>query len=111
MTAIPELVSRLDITGCVVTVDALNTQTHEAYGLHRLQKRVDIGANLPLISSLATLLRSREIDNHVLVCVVDDDLATRLKAEIVAILGDLTLPGNGFILSLDIVNMLGLQTE
>src|SRR6266496_2857004 len=30
MTAIPELVSRLDITGCVVTVDALNTQTHLA---------------------------------------------------------------------------------
>lgn len=30
ITAIPELVSRLDITGCVVTVDALNTQTHLA---------------------------------------------------------------------------------
>jgi len=27
ITAIPELLSRLDITGCVVTVDALNTQT------------------------------------------------------------------------------------
>jgi predicted transposase YbfD/YdcC len=27
ITAMPELLSRLDITGCVVTVDALNTQT------------------------------------------------------------------------------------
>lgn len=30
ISAIPELISRLDITGCVVTVDALNTQTHLA---------------------------------------------------------------------------------
>jgi len=28
--AIPELVSRLDIMGCVLTVDTLNTQTHRA---------------------------------------------------------------------------------
>jgi hypothetical protein len=83
----------------------------EGHGLHRLQKKFEIRADLPLIPSLASLLRGKEIDTHFLVSVVDDDLATRLKAETVAILGDLTLPGNGIILSLDISDILGLRTE
>jgi hypothetical protein len=83
----------------------------EGHGLHRLQKNMAIRDDLPLMPSLTALLRGKEVDTHVLVSVVDDDLAARLRAETVAILGDLTLPGNGLILSLDIADMLGLRTD
>lgn len=83
----------------------------EGHGLHRLQKKFEIRGDLPLIPSLESLLRGKEIDTHFLVSVVDDDLAARLKAETVAILGDLTLPGNGVLLSLDVADILGLRTE
>ncbi|NJL55668.1 hypothetical protein HC928_11040 [bacterium] len=83
----------------------------EGHGLHRLQKKFEIRSDLPLIPSLESLLRGKEIDTHVLVSVVDDDLATRLKAETVVILGDLTLPGNGILLSLDVGDILGLRID
>jgi hypothetical protein len=82
----------------------------EGHGLHRLQRKFDIRDDLPLIPSLSSLLEGKEVDTHFLVSVVDDELATKLKTETVAILGDLTLPGNGVILSLDIVDILGLRT-
>jgi hypothetical protein len=81
----------------------------EGHGLHRLQQKFEIRGDLPLIPSLASLLRGKEVDTHFLVSVVDDDLATKLKEETVAILGDLTLPGNGVMLSLDIADILGLR--
>lgn len=81
----------------------------EGHGLHRLQQKFEIRSDLPLIPSLASLLRGKEVDTHFLVSIVDDALATQLKAETVAILGDLTLPGNGIIISLDIADMLGLR--
>lgn len=80
----------------------------EGHGLHRLQKRFQIRGDLPLIPSLASVLEGKEIDTHFLVSVVDDDLATKLKVETVAILGDLTLPGNGILISLEIDDILGL---
>ena len=82
----------------------------EGHGFHRLQKQLEIRDDLPLMPSLASVLRGQEVDTHVLVSVVDDDLAAKLSAETVAILGDLTLPGNGIILTLDVVDMLGLRT-
>ena len=83
----------------------------EGHGLHRLQKKLEIRDDLPLIPSLAALLRGKEEDTHLLISVVDDDLASRLPAETVAILGDLTLPGNGLFLSLDIADVLGLRAN
>lgn len=83
----------------------------EGHGLRRLQEKFELRGDLPLIPSLGSLLRGKEIDTHFLVSVVEDDLATRLKSETVAILGDLTLPGNGLILSLDIADILGLRTD
>lgn len=80
-------------------------------GLHRLHKKLEIRDDLPLIPSLAKLLRSNEVDTHLLVSVVDDDLAPKLSTETVAILGDLTVPGNGLIFSIDIADVLGLRTN
>jgi len=93
------------------TVGATGVTILEGHGLRRLQKKLEIHDDLPLIPSLATLLRGKKVDTHLLVSVVDDDLAARLSAETVAILGDLTLPGNGLILSLDIADILGLRTN
>jgi len=83
----------------------------EGHGLYRLQQKFEIRGDLPLIPSLASLLRGREVDTHFLVSVVDDNLASKLSTETVAILGDLTLPGNGLILSIDIAEILGLRTN
>lgn len=71
----------------------------------------EIRGDLPLIPSLATLLEGKGVDTHLLVSIVVDDFVARLKVETVAILGDLTLAGNGLILSLDIADILGLRTE
>jgi hypothetical protein len=81
----------------------------EGHGLRRLQEKNGIRDDMPLIPSLSALLRGRESETHVLITIVDDDLATRLYADTVAILGDLTLPGNGIILTLDVSNVLGLR--
>jgi hypothetical protein len=83
----------------------------DGIGFHRLQKKLEIRDDLPLIPSLSSLLRAKEVDTHLLISVVDDDLAKKLAAETVAILGDLTLPGNGILFSLEIDNLLGLRTN
>lgn len=83
----------------------------EGHGLRRIQEKFEIRGDLPLMPSLATLLQGKEVDTHLLVSIVDDDLVARLKEETVAILGDLTLPGNGLILSLDIADILGLRSN
>lgn len=83
----------------------------EGHGLRRLQEKFEIRSDLPLIPSLASLLQGKEVDTHLLVSVVDDQIAPKLSEDTVAILGDLNLPGNGLILSLDIADILGLRTE
>lgn len=83
----------------------------EGHGFHRLQKKMEMRDDLPLIPSLSALLRGKEVDTHVLVSVVNDELARSLSAVTVSILGDLTLPGNGLFLSLDIAEVIGLRTS
>lgn len=83
----------------------------EGHGLYRLQKNMEIRDDLPLLPSLAALLHGKEVDTHLLISVVDDDLVSKLTTEATAILGDLTLPGNGLFLSLDIASVLGLRTS
>jgi hypothetical protein len=83
----------------------------EGHGLHRLQKSLEIRDDLPLIPSLASLLRGREVDTHLLLSIVDDGLAARLVKETEAILGDLTLPGNGLVVTLEIGGIFGLRTN
>lgn len=83
----------------------------EGHGLHRLQEKMGIRSDLPLFPSLSELLRGKEVDTHMLVSVVPDDLAPILSRETVAILGDLHLPGNGLILTLDVADILGLLTS
>lgn len=101
----------LDVATAWQRAGATGVTILEGHGLHRLQSNLEIRSDLPLIPSLAALLRSAEVDTHVLVSVVDDALAETLKAETVAILGDLTLPGNGIILTLAVGEVVGLRTE
>jgi hypothetical protein len=91
------------------TAGASGVTILEGHGLHRLQEKFEIRSDLPLIPSLASLLRGKEVDTHMLVSIVDDELAVRLKTETVEILGELTLPGNGLYVSLDIADTLGLR--
>jgi hypothetical protein len=91
------------------TAGASGVTILEGHGLHRLQQKFEIRGDLPLIPSLASLLRGKEVDTHLLVSIVDDELAVRLKSETVAILGELTIPGNGLIVALDIADMMGLR--
>ena len=81
----------------------------EGYGLRRLQENMGLRDDLPLIPSLSSLLRGKEVETHLLVSVVDDALADTLHQETVNILGDLTLPGNGVILTIDIASLAGLR--
>lgn len=83
----------------------------EGRGLHRLQKKLEIRNDLPLIPSLSALMGGHETDTHLLISVVDDALVSVLTKETVKLLGDLTLPGNGVILSLDIASIMGLRLD
>lgn len=76
----------------------------EGYGLRRLQEKMEIRDDLPLIPSLSALLRGKELETHLLVSVVKDELAETLHQATVAILGDLTLPGSGIILTVDVAS-------
>jgi hypothetical protein len=81
----------------------------EGYGLRRLQEKMEIRDDLPLVPSLSALLRGKEEETHLLVSVVHDDLAQTLESITVGLLGDLTLPGNGVILTIDIASLSGLR--
>ncbi len=100
----------LDIASAWQRAGASGVTIVEGHGLRRLQEKADVRDDLPLIPSLAALLRGKEVDTHLLISVVDDALAARLTEETTAILGDLSLPGNGLILSLDASNVVGLRT-
>ena len=81
----------------------------EGYGLHRLQEHMEIRDDLPLIPSLSALMHGKEVETHLLISTVDAALAEALHRETVSILGDLTLPGNGIILTIDIASISGLR--
>ena len=80
----------------------------EGYGLRRLQE-MGIRDDLPLVPSLSALMRSKEVETHLLVSVVHDKLSEILHQETTNILGDLTLPGNGVILTIDVASLVGLR--
>lgn len=81
----------------------------EGYGLRRLQETMEIRDDLPLIPSLTALLRGKEVETHLLVSVVQDEIAQRLEQITVEILGDLNRPGNGVLLTLDVASIIGLR--
>jgi hypothetical protein len=81
----------------------------EGHGLHRLKKKMAIRDDLPLIPSLTALLQKQEVDTHLLLSIVADELAPKLSAETIALLGDLALPGNGIFFSISIEDVLGLR--
>jgi hypothetical protein len=101
----------LDIAEAWQQAGASGVTILEGYGLRRLQEQLGIRDDLPLMPSLATLMHQQEISTHVLVSVVGDSLAGQLYQATVEILGDLTLPDNGFIFTLDVGNTLGLRYE
>ena len=81
----------------------------EGHGLHRLKKKMAIRDDLPLIPSLAALLEQKEVDTHLLLSVVAEELVPKLSAETVRILGDLTLDGNGIFFAITIGDLLGFR--
>jgi hypothetical protein len=81
----------------------------EGYGLRRLQETMGIRDDLPLVPSLSALMRGKEVETHLLISVVHDELSDILHQETTKILGDLTLPGNGIILTLDLASLIGLR--
>jgi len=83
----------------------------EGYGLRRLQEHMSIRDDLPLIPSLSSLIRGQEVETHFIVSVVDDSLTETLHQETVRLLGDLTLPGNGVLVTLDVASVVGLRTN
>jgi hypothetical protein len=83
----------------------------EGYGLRRLQEKMEIRDDLPFLPSLTALMRGKEVETHLLISVVDAALAETLHQTTVGIVGDLTLPGNGIILTIDIASMAGLRVN
>lgn len=81
----------------------------EGYGLRRLQEKMGIRDDLPLVPSLSSLMRGKELETHLLVSVVHDELSAILHRETETILGDLTLPGNGVILTIELASLVGLR--
>ncbi len=81
----------------------------EGYGLHRLQAKMGIRDDLPIMPSLSALLRRQDEDTHLLISIVDDNLAEKLPQVTVDILGDLTIPGNGVLAVIDIAQVFGLR--
>jgi hypothetical protein len=101
----------LDIAEAWQQAGASGVTILEGYGLRRLQEQLGIRDDIPLMPSLATLLHQTEIGTHVLLSVVSDDLAGALYKVTVEILGDLRLPDNGFIFTLEVGNPVGLPYE
>ncbi len=81
----------------------------EGLGLRRLQENYPFRDDLPLLPSLASLFRQREINTHMLLSVVNDDLPPKLYQCVTDLLGDLTLPNNGFLFTIDVDNVLGMR--
>ncbi len=81
----------------------------EGYGLRRLQEKMGIRDDFPFVPSLSALMRGNEVETHLLISVVHDELAEALHQATSAILGDLTLPGNGVILTIDVASLAGLR--
>ncbi len=81
----------------------------ESHGLRRLQRAGQSSELLPGLVSMAQILRATETSSLMILCAVDDDsLVDRLVEATVAVLGDLTLPGNGILLVLDLERALGI---
>jgi hypothetical protein len=80
----------------------------EGYGFRRLTEKMGWQDDLPLMPSISSLLRQQEISTHVLISAVADEVADKLYATTESLIGSLTLPHNGFMITLDIEKSLGV---
>ena len=80
----------------------------EGYGLRSLQDRLAIRDDIGLIPSLSKLLSQQEVSTMLLISLVGDDQVTKLQQATAEILGDLTLPNNGIMLTLAVEDAIGL---
>ena len=80
----------------------------EGYGLRSLQDRLAIRDDVGLIPSLSKLLSQQEVSTVLLISLVSDEMVVALQHEATEILGDLTLPNNGILLTLAVDNAIGL---
>lgn len=80
----------------------------EGYGLRSLQDRLAIRDDVGLLPSLSKLLSQQEVSTVLLVSLVADELVSALEQATTEILGDLTLPNNGIMLTLAVESAIGL---
>ena len=83
----------------------------EGYGLRSLQDRMAIRDDIGLLPTLSKLLSQQEVSTVLLVSLVNDELVPALQRETIDILGDLTLPNNGIMLTLAVEDAVGLVTR
>jgi nitrogen regulatory protein P-II 1 len=83
----------------------------EGYGLRRLQEKVGIRDDLPLVPSLSSLMRQEEESSYVILSLVTDDIVRTIYDVTIDLLGDLTLPDNGVLFTLDVSDVLGLRSN
>lgn len=80
----------------------------EGFGFRRLRDNIGWRDDLPLIPSIASLLRQQETTTHVLISAVPDAAADTLYTVTENLIGDLTEPHNGFMITLDIEKAVGI---
>lgn len=100
----------LDIAQAWQRAGASGVTILEGYGLRRLQESFGLRDDLPLIPSLSSLLRQQEVSTILLMSLVGENIVQALYQATTNILGDLTLPDNGLVFTIDVGNVQGLRT-
>lgn len=99
----------MDIATAWQQMGASGVTILEGYGLHRLKKEIGMQDDLPILASLATLLKAgRQVETHLLVSVVHDNVAKKLHHETTLMMNDLSPSLNVIILTLSIDDLSGL---
>ena len=83
----------------------------EGYGLRSLTDRLPIRDDVGLLPSLAKLMSQQEVSTMLLVSLVPDELVPALQQATTGILGELTLPNNGIMLTLAVEDAIGVVTR
>jgi nitrogen regulatory protein P-II 1 len=101
----------LDLGNAWQRAGASGVTVLEGYGLRRLQEKVGIRDDLPLIPSLSALLRQQEESSFLLLALVSDEAVKPIYDATIGLLGDLTLPDNGVIFTMDVGDVLGIRVN
>lgn len=98
----------LEIAEAWEAVGAPGVTLIDTHGLHHLRQKSK-SLELPLIVSMASVMRQLDVSNQTLLSVVNDDLVDRLLAAARKVLGDLNTPNTGiaFVIPVERVEGMG----